>query len=240
MPDFSRRATEPEWMDGEDVPQAEFAACMRDLAQVNTLTLARRPTLAFVDAALRAGQGQGEATRPLTVLDIGFGAGDMLRAIHRLCERRGRAARLVGFDLNPRSEPVARAATPEGMVIEYRTGDAFDWPVGEPLDLVVSSLVTHHMSEAEIRRFLAWMEQRTRLGWLVNDLHRHPLPYYGFSLMAGAMRWHRFVRHDGPLSIARAFTRADWEARLAAAGIGGAARIEWWFPFRFCLWRARW
>jgi SAM-dependent methyltransferase len=229
MPDFTHRATEDEWMDGADVRPEEFAACMRDLAKVNTVTLARRPTLAFVDAALAAAPG-----RELTVLDVGFGAGDMLRALAR---RFGTRVRLIGIDLNPRSEPVARAATPPDLAIEYRTGDAY--ALEEPLDLVVSSLVTHHMSDAELPRFLHWMEARARLGWLVNDLHRHPVPYYGFGALAAAMRWHPFVRHDGPLSIARAFTRAEWEERLRGAEIAGA-RVGWWFPFRYCVERRRW
>ena len=237
MPDFRHRAPGPELMDGDDVPQAEFAACMKNLAAVNTATLARRATLDFVTRALRASHG-----RTLTVLDVGFGAGDMLRAIAR---RTGARTRLIGIDLNPRSEPVARALTPPGLAppnlaIDYRTGDLFAWPEDEPVDLVISSLVTHHMDDAEIVRFLGWMESRARAGWLVNDLHRHWLPYHGFGLLAAAMRWHTFVRHDGPLSIARAFRRADWTALLAAADLGEEARIRWWFPFRFCVERPKW
>ena len=234
MPDFSRRATDDEWMDGDDVSQAEFADVMRDLARVNTLTLARRPTLAFVDAALRAMPG-----RPLTVLDVGFGAGDMLRAVARLCQRRDRAVRLVGIDLNPRSEAAARAATPAGMAIEYVTGDAYAWGAREPVDLIVSSLVTHHMDDGEVIRFLRWMERTASAGWLVNDLHRHALAYHGFRALAAAMRWHPFVRHDGPLSVARAFTRGEWSERLRAADVD-AARVAWWFPFRYCVERRHW
>ena len=234
MPDFSRRSREPEWMDGEDVSQADFADAMKDLATVNTLTLARRPTLAFVDAALRATR----ADVVPTVLDVGFGDGDMLRAIAGLCARRGRKARLIGIDLNPRSAPVASAKTPAGADIEYRTGDAF--ALDEPLDLVISSLVTHHMDDAEILRFLAWMEERTRLGWLVNDLHRHWLSYQGFRLLTSVMRWHRFVPHDGLISIARSFRRSEWEQRLAATGLSGKAQVAWWFPFRYCVERHKW
>ncbi|MEO6091486.1 MAG: methyltransferase domain-containing protein [Novosphingobium sp.] len=234
MPDFARRSREPEWMDGDDVSPEDFAGAMKDLATVNTLTLARRPTLAFIDAALRA----TPANATLTVLDVGYGAGDMLRAVRRLCDRRGRTARLIGIDLNPRSEPVARATTPAAMHIEYRTGDAF--ALDEPLDLVISSLVTHHMEDAEILRFLGWMEERARLGWLVNDLHRHWVSYQGFRLLTSAMRWHRFVPHDGLISIARSFRRKEWDERLAATGLTGRAKVEWWFPFRFCVERRKW
>lgn len=234
MPDLRQRSCEPELMDGEDVPQDVFAACIEDLAVVNTVTLARHPTLAFVSRALDA----VGPDRALTLVDVGFGAGDMLRAVAGLVARKGRRARLIGFDINPRSAPVARRLTPETAGIEYRTGDAFAF--AEPVDLVISSLVTHHMDDGEIVQFLGWMERRAALGWFVNDLHRHWLAYHGFRGLAAAMRWHPFVRHDGPLSVARAFRRADWDVLVDRAGLAGQAKVRWAFPFRFCVERARW
>jgi 2-polyprenyl-3-methyl-5-hydroxy-6-metoxy-1,4-benzoquinol methylase len=232
MPDFARRSREPELMDGEEVSQQEFAACIKDLATVNSVTLGRRPTLDFVRRALRA-----TPDGMLTILDVGFGAGDMLRAIRR---QTVPCTRLIGIDLNPRSEPVAREMTPPSMEIEYCTGDVFAWPQEDPVDLVISSAVTHHMDDEEILRFLRWMEDRSRLGWYVNDLHRHWFPYYGFGLLSAAMRWHPFVRHDGPLSVSRAFRREEWESLLAAAGLADKARVSWWFPFRYCVERTKW
>lgn len=235
MPNWRRRSTQAEWMDGADVPPPVFAACIEDLALVNTLTLARPPTLAFLDRAFAATPPEAV----LTVLDVGFGAGDMLRSIFRLATRRGRACRLIGYDINPRSAPVARRQTPADMAIDYRTGDAFALGAADGIDLVVSSLVTHHMDDEEIVRFLRWMEETAARGWLVNDLHRHPLAYHGFRALAWAMRWHPFVRHDGPVSVARAFVRADWDALLARAGLAGVARVYWRFPFRFCVERLK-
>jgi 2-polyprenyl-3-methyl-5-hydroxy-6-metoxy-1,4-benzoquinol methylase len=234
MPDLRNRSALPELMDGDDVSQADFAACMVDLAKVNTLTLAREPTLAFVAQAV------AKAPDTLTILDVGFGAGDMLRSIARMLRRRGKQARLIGIDLNPRSEPAASAMTAPDMTIEWRTGDAFALAREERPDLIISSLVTHHMDDAEIVQFLAWMEATARRGWFVNDLHRHALAWYGFTAMARLARWHRFVQHDGPLSIARSFRRADWERLLAAAGSPADAAIHWRFPFRYCVERRRW
>lgn len=223
-------------MDGEDVSQAEFTACLEDLAQVNTVTLTHRPTLAFIDRALAA----APADKVMTILDVGFGAGDMLRAISRLAGKRKRTVRLIGFDINPRSEAVAHKRTPASMNIEFRTGDAFAWPETDPLDIIISSQTTHHMDDAEIVRFLSWMEARASLGWFVNDLHRHWFAYYGFGLLAAVMRWHRFVRHDGPVSVARSFRREDWLALLKSANISDGTRIKWWLPFRYCVERAKW
>ncbi len=236
MPDFRHRATTPEWMDGDDVTQAQFAACVADLATVNSITLARPPTLAFVRLALAAMPNDAVPT----ILDVGFGEGDMLRGIAAMLQRLGRPARLIGIDLNWRSEAVARAATPAGMAIEWRTGDAFEWPGDQAPDLIISSLVTHHMDDAGIVRFLAWMEATARHGWFVNDLHRHPIAWYGFKAMAALARWHPFVRHDGPVSIERSFVHQDWERLLAAAGVANQATVHWRFPFRYCVERRRW
>lgn len=234
MRSFRHRSSEPEWMDGDDVPQDQFAACIEDLAQVNTLTLAHPPTLAFIARALDA----AGPDRELTIVDVGFGAGDMLRRVARLVARRNRRARLIGYDINPRSAPVARRLTPPSAQVEYRTGNAFAVP--EPVDLVISSLVTHHMTDEEIVRFLTWMERTAALGWFVNDLHRHWLAFHGFRLLSAAMRWHPFVRHDGPLSVARAFRRDEWRHLLSQAAVDGVARVQWKLPFRYCVERARW
>jgi 2-polyprenyl-3-methyl-5-hydroxy-6-metoxy-1,4-benzoquinol methylase len=234
MPDLRRRSHAPELMDGDYVDPADFAACMKDLAMVNTVTLARGPTLKFVSEAMQHARGLP------TILDVGYGAGDMLRSIAAMLHRQGRQARLIGIDLNARSEPAARSMTLAGMAIDWRTGDAYDLPRGDTPDLVISSLVTHHMDDAEIVRFLGWMEATAGLGWFVNDLHRHAIAWYGFTAMATLARWHRFVRHDGPLSVARSFRREDWQRLLAAAGTSEHASIRWRFPFRYCVERRRW
>ncbi|MCE7796557.1 methyltransferase domain-containing protein [Sphingobium sufflavum] len=234
MPDLRIRSAEPEWMDGDEVSEAEFAACLHDLAKVNSVTLARPPTLRFIAQAFARAAG-----RPLTLLDVGYGAGDMLRAISRYAKRRQTDIRLIGIDLNPRSLPSARAATPDSMAIDYRTGDIFALSEDEPIDLVISSLVTHHMSDAEILCFIRWIDRRARCGWFINDLHRHPVAYHGFRALSAAMRWHPFVRHDGPLSVARSFRRADWDRLLCAAGVEGVARVAWHVPFRLCVTRWR-
>ncbi|MBB4858497.1 SAM-dependent methyltransferase [Novosphingobium chloroacetimidivorans] len=234
MPDLRHRSQAAEWMDGAEVTPEDFAACVKDLAAVNTVTLARGPTLRFVTEAVR------QAPRTPTILDVGFGAGDMLRAIAEVLRARGLSARLVGIDLNPRSEPVARSLTPPDASIEWCTGDAYAWAERERPDLIISSLVTHHMDDAEVVRFCTWMEATAGLGWFVNDLHRHALPWYGFTALAALARWHPFVRHDGPLSIARSFRRDEWHALLRQAGVDRAASVRWRFPFRYCVERRRW
>jgi 2-polyprenyl-3-methyl-5-hydroxy-6-metoxy-1,4-benzoquinol methylase len=231
---FARRSLELEWMDTEEVGADDYARCLAELSVVNTVTLARVPTLAFMRRVTR-GLPAGASLR---VLDVGFGHGDMLRRIARWGARRGLALELEGVDLDPVSALAARAATPPGLGVSYRTGDVFDQQPGTA-DVVISSLFTHHLTDEQIVRFLAFMERTARRGWFINDLHRHPLAYYGFAALSRAAGWHRFVQHDGPLSVARSFRRADWAGLLRAAGLEGVAEVRWHVPFRLCVSRAR-
>jgi SAM-dependent methyltransferase len=224
------RATAEEQMDAADLPPEVYAAVLGDLARVNAVTMAARPTLAFLGRIARPGDR-------LRVLDVGFGHGDMLRRVARWGERRGIGCELVGIDLNPRGEAIARAATAPSLPITYRTGDYADL-AGEDWDAVISSLVAHHMSDEQLIAFLRFMEREARRGWLVNDLHRHRLAHLGYPLLARVMGWHRIVREDGTLSIARSFRTGEWRAILGEAGIEGA-QVRRWFPFRLCASKVR-
>lgn len=230
--DLSRRSDAPEMMDAAGVDYATFRGCLHDLARVNVLSGGYRPTLAFLEGLRRSGLPQGRALR---VLDVGSGYGDALRAVARWAARAGVAVELTGVDLNPWSARAAAEATPEGG-IAYVTGDAFDH--GEGADVILSALFAHHLDDPGVVRFLRLMEERAALGWFVNDLHRHPLPYRTFGALAAALRLHPFVRHDGPVSFARAFVPADWHRLLAEAGIAGAT-VRRRFPFRLCVARIR-
>jgi SAM-dependent methyltransferase len=227
---LATRAQAEELMDADDLPADTYAAVVADLARVNTVTLAARPTLAFLDRAMRG-------ARTLRVLDVGFGDGDMLRRIARWAAKRGIAAELVGIDLNPRSEAAARAHTPPDLPITWRTGDYADL-AGDSWDVVISSLVAHHMTRDQLIAFLRFMEAEAARGWLINDLHRHGFAHTGFPLLATLARWHPIVRHDGTLSIARSYRPGEWPPLLAEAGITDA-RVFRAFPFRLCVERLR-
>lgn len=224
---LASRSYQAELMDGEDVSPQEFSDILRDLARANSWTLGRRPTLRWLARVVER--------EDFSLLDVGFGQGDMLRAI---AERWPRA-RLTGIDLNPKSAPVAAALTPGHMNIEYVTGDLYAAGVERP-DYVVSALVTHHMADNEVARFIRWMEASAVKGWFINDLHRHWLARDGFSALAWALRWHPVVRHDGRLSVTRAFRRDEWRRLLREAQVPqNAARIGWYMPFRLCVERCR-
>ncbi len=214
----------------------ELRACLHDLAQVNVLTGAYRPTLDYLNHLY---DGMPYQQKPLHIVDVGCGYGDMLRRIHAWAEDRNLPVVLTGIDSNPDAVRAARAATRPG-VATFLAGDAFAFKPVTGVDVVVCSLLTHHLENDEIVKFLEWMERTARLGWLVNDLHRQATPYRLFRVFSRLMRWHAFVQHDGPVSILRSFRVEDWRRLLKRAGLGerGVVVREYW-PARLCVARVK-
>lgn len=223
-----------EEMDAAGLAPERYARVLADLSRINALTLAARPTLGFLER-VRAG---GTGGRPWRILDVGFGAGDMLARIARWGAARGVTLDLAGVDLNPKSAPVAAARL--GGRAHLVTGDYRDL-AGEGWDIILSSLVAHHMTPGQRTGFLRFMEAEAARGWLVNDLHRRRLPFAGYPLLAALAFVDPIVRRDGQLSVGRAFRRAEWAAMLGEALRDTAedCRIFRSFPYRLCVERVR-
>ncbi len=218
-------------MDGPGLADAALQArVLADLARVNRVTRTHAPVLNFLRLAW--------ATRPagerVSVLDVGSGHGDLLRAIWRLAQREGRPVELRGLDLHPDSTAAARAATPASMGVNYLTGDVLQHQP-PATDYIVSSQLAHHLDDAQIVALLRWLQQHARAGWCIADLRRHWLPYAGFRWLARLFGWHAVVRLDGTLSIARACTLAEWRQLLRQAGVDAQLRRH--FPFRLTVQR---
>lgn len=229
MPNFNQRSTENELMDQEGISFAEFHDCLQGLERINHLTLAYRPTLRWLRPWLKSGE-------PICILDAGCGGGDMLRQIERQLrsEPQKNNVRLQGVDLNPWSKRSAALCT-NAAAIHYETADVFRFQLEQSLDLIICSLFTHHLSDNQVIDFLRWIDTRARKGWFINDLHRHPLPYYFIKAATALLSRNRLIRNDAAVSVARAFSVSDWQRLLEQAGLADRARIQWFFPFRLCI-----
>jgi SAM-dependent methyltransferase len=234
--DLSKRAQPselPEWMD-EPCSYEDFRACLADLAKVNRITLAHRPTLQWL-GRLIAVPGR---SKPLHIVDVGCGGGDMLRAIAKWAKRRDIQVSLTGIDLNPYAARAAQEMSSEG--IQWITGDAYSYAPPEGIDIILSSLFAHHLSDPEVERFIAWMENTARCGWFINDLHRMRIYIRIFQALSKIAHWHRFVQHDGPVSIRRSFRIEEWRNLCKAAGVElEAVQIRKRIPGRLCVGRIK-
>src|ERR1043165_7013012 len=116
MSKLAVRSRQEEQMDAPDLDPAIYEKVLHDLARVNRWTFTAQPVLAY----LKRAAGDAKSFR---LMDVGFGDGDVLRAIARWAQKRGIVADLVGVDLNEKSVAAARAATPAGLAIDSRAGD---------------------------------------------------------------------------------------------------------------------
>ncbi len=228
--DLSRRVSPkelPEWMDG-DCSYEDYRDCLRSLRNVNRWLLGYRPTLAWLQRLPRGPRN------PIHILDVGSGGGDLLRQIAVWARRRSIAVKLTGIDLNPHAARAAAESTPKQTKIEWVTGNAMLYQPGRKIDVVLSSLTTHHLENDEVVSLVRWMESTVQMGWFINDLEREEWSYRLFNWV----RWHPMVRHDGPVSFRRAFRREDWVNLLAAAEAPAeVVTIERWRPGRLCVGR---
>lgn len=230
----ARRSTQSEILDG-GIDTSELANVLRDLARFNRAMMGHWPVLRWLDQATH----KVPCDFPLTILDVGCGYGDLLRTIGGWGRRYRRPLKLIGIDLNPNVIAIARNATAPSEPIDYQSADVFEFKPVVPIDFIVSSLLTHHLSDAMLVRFLQLMDTTARRGWLIYDLQRSRVPFFFIALAGFAMQLHPVVTYDGRISVARALTRKEWQQHVIDAGISLDSVQLQWFMFRHVIGRLK-
>ena len=92
-------------------------------------------------------------------------------------------------------------------------------------DVAHASMVVHHLDPDDAVAFLRELRRVARRGLVVNDLVRGRLNWLGAWLLIHATATSRFTRHDGPLSVRRAYTRPELLDLVAAAGLEPVATV---------------
>lgn len=227
---WAQRSHEKELLDEQDVSFRETVQNLKELDTVNSLLGGHSTTLAGLQPFLKK-----SFAKPLIVAEIGCGGGDNLRAISKALKKQDVDHRLVGIDLKKEctdfAHKINRKLPADWVTGDYRTAD---WPGGLKPDVIFSSLFAHHFTDEELVQQLRWMQANTRLGFFINDLHRHPAAYYSFMALTKLFSKSRYVKNDGPLSVRRAFRKEEWLRLLRQAGIE-KYRIEWRWAFRYLI-----
>lgn len=155
----------------------------------------------------------------LRILDVGTGSGDLLSAAVRRTSEWGRPAVAVGLDLHAATLAVARTRT---TGIPLVRGDGLRLPFTDgAFDLVHLGMVLHHMDGDALPGLLREAGRVARGGRiLVSELERAVPNYLGARLLAATLwRFNPVTRHDGPLSVLRAFTPSELLDLAGAAGL---------------------
>jgi methyltransferase family protein len=170
--------------------------------------------------------------RPLTLLDLGTGAGDLPQQAIRWARRRGYALRPVGLELNRTAALMAlRAGIPCAVACAGAP------PMREKsVDIVLVSQVAHHLNRESAVRLLRTCDALARVGVVIADLRRGRMAPMAFWVGARALRFDPSTVADGITSIRRGYTSRELRLLLAEAGV--SARVSRRLGYRLvATWR---
>lgn len=207
--------------------QAEYADCLRILFKINKWLGFFRNTVHIL----------ARVPTDVSLLDIGCGGGLFLLHLSQHYPNMT----CVGMDISETAISLANDALTDWKQIHPNIQVEFqlqpDIALALPpasVDIVLTTLVCHHMDDEALVLFLQQAKQAARKAVIIHDLHRHPLAYLFYKLFSPVLFRNRLITHDGLISIARSFTRKDWQRLLKKANITHY-QINWGFPFRWSL-----
>jgi len=178
--------------------------------------------------------------RPLTILDIAAGGGDLAIRLASLAERDGVSVMIDGCDISPTAQDFAtdQAAAARRDNVRFFQCDALQQPFPRPeYDVVMCSLFLHHLNEADAILLLQRMKAAATQLVLVDDLKRTRRGYWLAWLGSRILSRCHVVHIDGPLSVEGALTSSEVLNIAARAGLSNAVLQHHW-PQRFTMsWR---
>ncbi len=204
---FRNRSYQLERIDTGDYTAEEYERFLREIAFINRVIGDNRALKKTLLREIRAKNLQN-----FSVLDVGAGSGELLRAIAAFARKQNRQARLLGLELNEVSANAILKESKDYAEIAAIRGDALTLPFADDsFDYALCSLFTHHFTDENVVRILSEMNRVARRGIFVIDLHRHRAAYQLYKLFCAAFRISPLVREDGLLSILRAFKVGELE-----------------------------
>lgn len=227
MTDLSARAFDAEIMDDFDLPACEVAPVLAGLGKMNALFGGHNNIIkALKKFPIQTGY---------SVSDWGCGGGDALIAIAKWAGKNELNLKLTGIDAARSAVNFALEASAGFSNINYLQADVIaDTSFIPQFDIIISSLFTHHFDDQDWVQLIKNMYASARKGIIITDLHRHWVLYYAIWIITHAFTRSKMARNDGPLSVKRAFKKAELVALLKNAGIDNY-NLTWHWPFRWQL-----
>lgn len=230
MPSLRQRSYQKELLDRNDIPFEDIKRNMQELDFINRNLGGHDITL---DGIVGLVKNQVHFNSKFTVVEIGCGGGDNLRAIRNWAEKIHFPVQLKGIDINPECIAYAKQLK-RNRGIDFIVSDYKEVFFDQKPDIIFCSLFCHHFTEQELVFMLQWMQYNSRIGFFINDLHRHWLAYYSIKLLTKFLSKSYLVKNDAPLSVQRGFKRKEWNNILEQAGIRNF-NCKWRWAFRWLI-----
>jgi SAM-dependent methyltransferase len=231
MPSFLYRSYETELLDRDDIPFEDIKQNMKELDVVNTRlgghSITKYGLKCLLDLQLH------KTNKEIIICEIGCGGGDNLRVLKQYCWANKIEAKFIGVDINPHCIAFATSKK-ENSGIAFICSDYKLTEFEQKPDIIFSSLFCHHFTDVQLVDMLGWLKQQSKLGFFINDLHRHWLAYYSIKCITSIFSKSYLVKNDAPLSVLRGFTKKEWEGLLKKAGVLDC-KIVWKWAFRWLI-----
>ena len=224
------RSLRLERIDTGDYTPEEYDRFLREIGFINRVLGDNR---ALKKTLLREIETENLAN--FSVLDVGAGSGELLRAIAGFARKANRKSRLFGLELNARSANAMAEKSKDFAEIEAVRADAFRLPFADnSFDYAICTLFTHHFADENVVVILCEMNRVSRRKIFVVDLHRHRAAYFSYKIFCRVFRISRLVREDGSLSVLRSFTPDELKNLGEKAGLKTVS-VKRIAPFRIVL-----
>lgn len=223
------RQLQPEMMDQPDLDANRHRQALRGLARINfwsrSADILWRPLYRL----------QSKLGRPIRILDLGCGGGDVLERLAKKAQRDNLPMEFTGCDVSPQAVEYALQRACSGNVkLSFFVCDVLHEPLPTGFDAIVSSLFLHHLTNEQALALLRRMADQSEGLILVNDLLRSPLGLLLAHIGTRLLSLSPVVHFDGPRSVEGAFTREEVSDLTNQAGLTGATIVAHW-PQRFLL-----
>lgn len=197
------RTEEEEIMDDFSLKGEELRDALDKIATINQFLGGNQLTLQGVKKIINAKE-------EITIVDVGCGNGDMLRALADYGNKNNLKFNLIGIDANAFTVDYAIKLSKEYSNISYKCEDIFSEAFTQlKYDIVLCTLTLHHFKNSEIDYLIQLFSKQARLGIVINDLHRHSIAYRAFQVICFIFRLNKMSRQDGLVSILRGFKKQE-------------------------------
>jgi SAM-dependent methyltransferase len=225
---FDNRSLGTEIMDDLDCAGEVVRQTLRELDVINRWLGGNRVTVDGYKKLIK----QHDLKKPLIVADIGCGSGELLKIIKKVSPQE---SSFFGIDANKHIVAYAQQHVVRHSEIKIMCEDILSSPFQQKeFDVIIATLFLHHFSSDQLIAIFNTALKQTRVGLVVNDLHRHWFAYYSIKFLTSIFSKSHMVRHDAPLSVLRGFKRSELEEILNRAGIHKYA-LSWKWAFRWQL-----
>ena len=176
-----------------------------------------------------------QCVEPVRIVDVGTGSGEMGSLLVKWGKRNNQQIMIYGLDKSARNLAVARENLTERRGLSFLQANALELPFPvKTIDFFISSLFLHHLAPEQVIEVLRETFHHARRGIVMSDLVRSRMAMLALGFIQPMFVKHYLTRHDGRLSIERAYTAPELVSLARAAGLQNA-QVYSHFPWRMTL-----